>query len=143
MAATEMVMDEIAATLGLDPIEFRRRNALRSGMKNTQGAIPAGAMRAHEVLGKARAHPLWGGRAARKAEYEARHPGKRYGVGFGCVQKDFGTGAECCFAKLEVSRRGPDRASPHRRRDRAPACPPRRRWWARAGWAGRPTGAPR
>ena len=46
MTATEMMMDEIAGELGLDPIEFRLRNVLKSGMKNTQGAIPAGALRA-------------------------------------------------------------------------------------------------
>ncbi|MGR5359175.1 molybdopterin cofactor-binding domain-containing protein, partial [Vibrio chagasii] len=39
MAATEMMVDEFAEQLKLDPIEFRLKNALRSGMKNTQGAI--------------------------------------------------------------------------------------------------------
>lgn len=103
MAATEMAMDAMAAELGLDPIEFRLRNVLKSGMKNTQGAIPAGAIRADEVLEKARKHPLWTNRAKRKTEYEAAHPGRRYGVGFGCVQKDFGTGAESSFVRIEVA----------------------------------------
>ncbi|WP_440492488.1 xanthine dehydrogenase family protein molybdopterin-binding subunit [Serratia ureilytica] len=53
MAATEMMVDELAAELKIDPIEFRLRNVLKSGMKNTQGAIPAGAIRADEVLEKA------------------------------------------------------------------------------------------
>jgi CO/xanthine dehydrogenase Mo-binding subunit len=69
MAATEMMIDEIAAQLGLDAIELRLKNALRSGMKNTQGAIPAGAIRVDEVLQKAKVHPLWTGRAKKKAEY--------------------------------------------------------------------------
>ena len=102
MAATEMMVDEFAEQLKLDPIEFRLRNALRSGMKNTQGAIPAGAIRVDEVLEAARAHPLWTGRAKKKADFEASHPGRRYGVGFACVQKDFGTGAEASFAKVEM-----------------------------------------
>ncbi|MGT2432301.1 xanthine dehydrogenase family protein molybdopterin-binding subunit [Cupriavidus basilensis] len=102
MAATEMMVDEFAEQLKLDPIEFRLRNALRSGMKNTQGAIPAGAIRVDEVLEAARAHPLWTGRAKKKADFEASHPGWRYGVGFACVQKDFGTGAEASFAKVEM-----------------------------------------
>jgi CO/xanthine dehydrogenase Mo-binding subunit len=106
MAATEVLVDEFAEQLKLDPIEFRLRNALRSGMKNTQGAIPAGAIRVDEVLEAARVHPLWTGRAKKKAEYEAAHPGKRYGVGFACVQKDFGTGAEASFAKVEIRRDG-------------------------------------
>lgn len=106
MAATEMMIDEIAEQLKLDPIDFRLTNALRSGMKNTQGAIPAGAVRVDEVLQKAKSHPLWKNRAQKKAKYEAEHPGKRYGVGFACVQKDFGTGAECSFAKVEMSEDG-------------------------------------
>ncbi|MBU9160335.1 xanthine dehydrogenase family protein molybdopterin-binding subunit [Burkholderia multivorans] len=106
MAATEMAIDEIAAQLNIDPIDFRLRNALRSGMKNTQGAIPAGALRVDEVLERAKQHPLWTRRAARKAEFEAANPGKRYGVGFACVQKDFGTGAEASFAKVEFDENG-------------------------------------
>jgi CO/xanthine dehydrogenase Mo-binding subunit len=106
MTATELLVDECAGALGMDPIAFRLRNVLRSGMKNSQGAIPAGAVRAEEVLRKARAHPLWSGRDARKRSFEAEHPGKRFGVGFACVQKDFGTGAESCFVGIEVARDG-------------------------------------
>jgi CO/xanthine dehydrogenase Mo-binding subunit len=105
MGATEMLVDELADELGVDPIALRRKNVFRTGMKNTQGAIPAGAMRADEVLAKAEAHPVWRERRARKAAYEAAHPGRRYGVGFGCVQKDFGTGAEAAFAGVAL---GPD-----------------------------------
>jgi len=106
MAATEMAVDEIAAKLGMDAIDLRLKNVLKSGMKNTQGAIPAGAVRADEILEKAKQHPLWARRAQRKTEYEAKHPGRRYGVGFACVQKDYGTGAESSFAKLEFAKDG-------------------------------------
>ncbi len=106
MAATEMMIDEMAEALKLDAIDFRLRNVLKSGMKNTQGAIPAGAIRADEVLRKAAEHPLWQQRDRRKREFESQYPGKRYGVGFGCVQKDFGTGAETSFARIEVSEEG-------------------------------------
>lgn len=106
MGATEMMVDEIAAELGIDPIELRRRNVFTSGMKNTQGAIPGGAQRADEVLARCREHPLWTSRAQRKKDYEAAHPGRRYGVGFGCVQKDFGTGAEAAFAEVALSKDG-------------------------------------
>lgn len=106
MAATEMMMDELAEALKIDPIEFRLRNVLKSGMKNTQGAIPAGAIRADEVLQKAAQHEMWLKRAERKVDFERQYPGKRYGVGFGCVQKDFGTGAETSFARVELSEDG-------------------------------------
>src|SRR5690606_35812119 len=66
----------------------------------------AGAVRADEVMEKAQKHPVWQERQQRKAEYEARHPGRRYGVGFACVQKDFGTGAESSLAKVEITTEG-------------------------------------
>jgi CO/xanthine dehydrogenase Mo-binding subunit len=106
MSATEMLVDEAAEALGVDAIELRLRNVFRSGMKNTQGAIPGGAMRAEEILGKAAAHPLWRERTTRKAAYDAAHSGRRYGVGFGCVQKDFGTGAEAAFVEVSFDGAG-------------------------------------
>src|SRR5690606_16622881 len=53
MAATEMMVDELAERLGVDAIALRQKNVLKSGMKNTQGAIPAGALRLDEILAKA------------------------------------------------------------------------------------------
>jgi CO/xanthine dehydrogenase Mo-binding subunit len=106
LSATQLMADELAAALGLDPIEFRLRNVLKTGMKNAQGAVPDGTQRAETVLEKARAHALWTGRAAAKQAYEAAHPGKYYGVGFGCIQRRFGDGAQASFAKVELARDG-------------------------------------
>ena len=103
MTATELIMDEFADELGLDPIEFRLRNVLKTGMRNTQGAVPIGIQRAEAVLKRARTHVLWSDRAVRKQAYEADHPGKYYGVGFGCIQWRFGNGAEASFAKIEIA----------------------------------------
>ena len=106
MSATEMMVDEVATALQIDPIELRLRNVLSTGRKNGQGAIPAGAQRAKEVLAHCRDHALWKHRNRRKKEFEATHPGKHYGVGFGCVQKDYGTGNEAAFAEVSISRDG-------------------------------------
>ncbi len=106
MAATEMMVDEIAGRLGVDAIDLRRRNALRSGMKNTQGAVPAGALRLHEILDKAAAHEVWKDRDARKKRFDAEDPDNWYGVGFAICQKDFGTGAEAPMASIEFSADG-------------------------------------
>ncbi len=106
MVAFELLVDEVASDLGIDPIELRRRNLLRSGMKNTQGAIPAGTMRAGELLDAAEADPLWTRRVARKAQFERDNPGYRYGVGVSCVHKDYGTGAEAALVQLEVTPEG-------------------------------------
>lgn len=106
MAATEMLIDEVADLLSVDAIELRRKNAMRSGMRNAQGAVPAGALRTDELLRRAGDHPLWRDRTNRKRGYEAAHPGKRYGVGFAIVQKDYGSGAEAATATLELSPSG-------------------------------------
>src|ERR1700730_8992023 len=103
LTATELMMDEIAGELGLDAIEFRLRNVLKTGMRSAQGAIPLGTQRAEAVLERARGHPLWTGRASRKQVYDAGHPGKYYGVGFACIQRRFGTGAEASLAKVELA----------------------------------------
>ena len=101
MAATEMLVDEAAAALETDAIDLRLANVFRSGMKNTQGAVPAGALRNDEMLRKAKAHPLWAGRETRKANYDATHPGRSYGVGFAQVQKNYGSGAEAAVVTLD------------------------------------------
>ncbi|MGZ3338711.1 MAG: xanthine dehydrogenase family protein molybdopterin-binding subunit [Reyranella sp.] len=103
LTATELMADELADALGLDAIEFRQRNVLKTGMKNAQGAVPDGTQRAETVLEKAGAHALWTGRTAAKQAYEAAHPGKYYGVGFGCIQRRFGDGAQASFAKVELA----------------------------------------
>lgn len=111
MATTEMLVDEIADDMGLDAIDLRRRNVIHTGWKNTQGAIPGGALRADELLALAAQDPLWTGRADRKAIWEAANPGLRYGVGFACVHKDYGTGAEAAMVQIEISPQG----KPHMR----------------------------
>ena len=103
MAATEMMVDEVAERLGVDAIELRRKNMLKTGMKNTQGAIPAGALRLDELLDKAAAHDVWRERVARKQRMDREDPHSLYGVGFAIVQKDFGTGAEAPMASVEFS----------------------------------------
>jgi len=102
MTPTEMLVDEVAELLAVDPIELRRRNMMLTGMRNSQGAVPAGAIRSDELLQRAAAHPLWRDRAQRKRAYEAAHPRKRYGVGFAIVQKDYGAGGEAAIATLEL-----------------------------------------
>lgn len=106
MAATEMMVDEIAGRLGVDAIDLRRANALKSGMKNTQGAVPAGALRLYEILDKAAVDERWRNRDARKRQMDAQDQDHWYGVGFAICQKDFGTGAEAPMASVEFSRDG-------------------------------------
>lgn len=104
LAATEMLVDEAAELLGIDPIELRLHNIATLGTKNMPADVPA--LRNEEILRKAQAHPLWAGRKARKARFEADNPGKKYGVGFAQAQRGFGTGAEAGVASITIDAKG-------------------------------------
>src|SRR5699024_8506393 len=71
MAITELMVDELAGELQIDPIELRKRNAVKEGYTNTQGAIFAGDPRNIEMLEMAEKHPLWVNRHVRKKAFEA------------------------------------------------------------------------
>jgi CO/xanthine dehydrogenase Mo-binding subunit len=106
MCGLEMMVDELAAEIGVDAIELRLRNAMRTGMRSAQGGMPTGALRITEVLERARQHPLWTERAQRKLAFEQANPSLLFGIGFACAQKNFGSGAEAAFAKVEITQDG-------------------------------------
>lgn len=106
MSITELMVDEVAAELGMDQIELRRRNAMQAGFENTQGAQPLGEPGNIEMLDLAAKHPLWVNREKAKAEFDKAHPGKLYGVGFAQAQKDYGTGADTSALALEFDADG-------------------------------------
>ncbi|MEI8594203.1 xanthine dehydrogenase family protein molybdopterin-binding subunit [Photobacterium sp. Hal280] len=66
MSAMEMMFNEAAAELNIDPIALRKINALRPGERNTQGARPNGDMRYVEMLELAEKHPIWVNRQSAK-----------------------------------------------------------------------------
>lgn len=106
MSITEVMVDELAHELGIDPIELRRRNALREGAQNTQGGVQAGDPRIEEMLDLAAKHPLWANRDKAKAAYDAANPGKRYGVGFAQVQQVYGSSGDPSLLVLEFDSNG-------------------------------------
>lgn len=106
MPAFDTLLDEAASILKVDPVEFRIKNLMLSGMKNTQGAIPGGMLRAREVIDRCIEHPLWKNREEKKKQYAKDNPGHRLGIGFGCTQADFGSGNEASYAKIELSEKG-------------------------------------
>lgn len=106
MSITELMVDEVAVALKIDPIELRRRNAMQAGFENTQGAQPMGALNNIEMLDRAARHPLWVNRKKAKAAFDKAHPGRRYGVGFAQTQKDYGTGADTSVLALEFDADG-------------------------------------
>jgi CO/xanthine dehydrogenase Mo-binding subunit len=56
--AVETLLDELAATLGIDPIELRLRNVLVEGDRGVDG-LPFPVFGAREVLERVRDHELW------------------------------------------------------------------------------------
>src|SRR6476660_1491234 len=103
MTALEVLVDEAAAALPLDPIEFRRRNALKTGGRIMAGNVYSVSIRTPEILDKLEKHPIWQQRAAEKARASQ---GILVGTGVACVTKDYGTGADCSLGRVELSAEG-------------------------------------
>jgi CO/xanthine dehydrogenase Mo-binding subunit len=102
MTALEVMIDEAAASLGQDPVAFRKTNLLETGGKTMVGNVVSGALRSGEVLERLASQPLWTGRAAEKVRRTAAAPNKAYGVGLACVSTVFGSGSDPAFALVEV-----------------------------------------
>ena len=102
MTALEVIIDEAAASLGRDPIAFRKINLLATGGKTMVGNVVSGDLRSGEVLDRLAAQPIWTGRAAEKARRAAMAPGKAFGVGVACVSTVFGSGSDPAFALVEI-----------------------------------------
>jgi CO/xanthine dehydrogenase Mo-binding subunit len=103
MTALEVLVDEVASALPIDPIEFRRRNALRTGGRTMTGNAYSVSVRTWEILDKLDKHPIWQNRAAEKAKAKA---GIVVGTGVACAAKDYGTGADCSLGSVEIDPAG-------------------------------------
>ncbi len=106
ISGLEMLVDELAHQLKRDPIALRVQNAMRTGSPNSQGGIPSGHLRIVDVLNRAAKYPLWTAREKDKLAFEQSHPKALYGVGFAIAQKNFGTGGEAAFARVELDPQG-------------------------------------
>jgi CO/xanthine dehydrogenase Mo-binding subunit len=100
MTALEVLVDEICATLPIDPIEFRRRNALKAGWKTMTGNPYIVSVRTPTILDKLEKHPIWRDRAEEK---ERARAGVLVGTGVACAAKNYGTGADCSLGAVEVN----------------------------------------
>src|SRR5207245_8372999 len=58
MTALEVLVDEICTALPLDPIEFRRRNALATGGRTRAGTTYRVSIRTPDVLDKLEKHQI-------------------------------------------------------------------------------------
>ena len=104
MTALEVLIDEAASALPLDPIEFRRRNALSPQGRTVTGNPYSVSVRTTEILDKLEQHPIWQQRALEKTR--AQQTGTLVGTGVACVTKDYGSGADCSLGRVEVGADG-------------------------------------
>lgn len=103
MTALETLIDEVAAALPLDPVELRRRNALKTGGRTLTGNSYTVSIRTPEILDKLESHPIWRDRV--EAKMSARD-GYAVGTGIACSTKDYGTGADCSLGMVAVDPQG-------------------------------------
>ena len=103
MTALEVLVDEMCTALPLDPIEFRRRNALAPSERTLAGNQYIVSVRTLEILDKLERHPIWQQRSLEKAR--ARN-GTVIGTGIACATKDYGTGADCSLGRVEIDPSG-------------------------------------
>jgi CO/xanthine dehydrogenase Mo-binding subunit len=104
MTALEVLIDEAAAALPVDPIEFRRRNALESGGRILAGNTYIVSVRTSEILDKIEQHPIWQQRAEEKAR--GQRSGILVGTGVACATKNYGGGADCAQSTVEIDAQG-------------------------------------
>ena len=81
--AHEAMMDELADTLGIDRLEFRRRNALRIGDTTATGQTLSHSAGLAQCLDALRPH--WRKEHDEIAKFNAAGGPKRRGVGVGCM----------------------------------------------------------
>ena len=87
--ATESIIDEIAERLGMDPIDFRLRNAAREGTRRSDGVVN-GRIGAQEIMEAVKAHPHY------SATLDGKYRGRGIGMGF-CRNN---TGMSCVVANV-------------------------------------------
>ena len=92
--AVECQMDRLAVLCGLDPVEIRRRNLRKPGMRGFLGQRVAPSERLGEMLDAAAASPLWHEtRDARPGEIAGTGMAINYqGNGLGTIPPDEGAG---------------------------------------------------
>lgn len=81
--AHEALMDDLAEQIGMDPLEFRHKNALRAGDHTATGQLLVASAGLDQCLEALRPH--WGAALASVASHNAANTILRRGVGLGCM----------------------------------------------------------
>ncbi len=103
----EMQMNKLAEKLGMDPVEFRLKNALRDGDPMGVGTPSPSPVTVVPCIEAARDKIRWNEERGKKKEDIASHikRGRGFGAGFKNVGFSFGY-QENCWAKVEIHGNG-------------------------------------
>lgn len=87
--ALEQLVDRLAASVGLDPLAFRLKNALRRGDRNSSGVTLTGSVGIVACLERLRKDPLW---RDRKDWAKSAPPGRLRATGMAAIVHGLGFG---------------------------------------------------
>jgi len=97
----ESQVNKLAEKLGMDPVEFRLKNALKDGMTMGVGTPAPGPVSVPQVIEAAARKFGWNKKAAKTRASAAVIRGRGFAAGFKNVGFSFGY-AENCWAKVEL-----------------------------------------
>jgi CO/xanthine dehydrogenase Mo-binding subunit len=101
--ATERHMDVIAETIGIDPVELRRRNIIRDGQTTATSQVIDDGVDRVAIMDRALELADYHDRIAKHQTENATHPYLRRGVGFATIYHGAGfTGAGETYLESEV-----------------------------------------
>jgi CO/xanthine dehydrogenase Mo-binding subunit len=86
----EQHMDMMVRSIGIDPLAFRRRNAIRQGQPTGAGFTVTGTVTLPQVLASVEKSDLWQQREQFK---QTTSPWKKRGLGLAAIWQSFGLGA--------------------------------------------------
>ncbi|MFN3346221.1 MAG: xanthine dehydrogenase family protein molybdopterin-binding subunit, partial [Candidatus Bipolaricaulaceae bacterium] len=107
--AHESQMDELARRLGMDPLELRRKNALREGDETATAQVLTESVGLTACLDRAKELARWEERKRAVAEFNAKEKFRKRGLGVSTVMYGVGMGAKAplldkagAYVKLEA-----------------------------------------
>jgi len=101
----ELQMGKLAEKLGMDPVEFRLKNALRDGDPMGVGTPAPGPVSMAQVIEAARDKFGWKKKSGRKTKSASLVRGRGFAAGFKNVGFSFGY-QENCWARVEIHGNG-------------------------------------
>lgn len=101
----ESLLDEMAISKGLDPINIRLNQIMTAGQRDVTGYMLEHHIGVKTICEMAAQEPLWIQRHERKVQLD--DDTYSYGVGFACCMESYGTSRDAVFAAVEISVDGP------------------------------------